>query len=193
MHLTLSDLFLKMQEQLDQNQAVLDENIIIELINRLRPKNPKDADEVKQQIQGFIKILLLTPTSALLLQNFLLKLISQYKQISLYADSGILSLDGFWNQLSQRLGAHFLPLVEDGQQLKTLIGKVFYQETDSQWLDLIENQDWITLFNLLAESQSNTVEKQISKNELIKAITAMKREISLLIKYQNRQHFKIGI
>ena len=25
------------------------------------------------------------------------------------------------------------------------------------------------------------------------AITAMKREISLLIKYQNRQHFKIGI
>ena len=178
MHLTLSDLFLKMQEQLDQNQAVLDENIIIELINRLRPKNPKDADEVKQQIQGFIKILLLTPTSALLLQNFLLKLISQYKQISLYADSGILSLDGFWNQLSQRLGAHFLPLVEDGQQLKTLIGKVFYQETDSQWLDLIENQDWITLFNLLAESQSNTVEKQISKNELIKAITVLSYRIS---------------
>ena len=178
MHLTLSDLFLKMQEQLDQNQAVLDKNIIIELINRLRPKNPKDADEVKQQIQGFIKILLLTPTSALLLQNFLLKLISQYKQISLYADSGILSLDGFWNQLSQRLGAHFLPLVEDGQQLKTLIGKVFYQETDSQWLDLIENQDWITLFNLLAESQSNTVEKQISKNELIKAITVLSYRIS---------------
>ena len=178
MHLALSDLFLKMQEQLDQNQAVLDENIIIELINRLRPKNPKDADEVKQQIQGFIKILLLTPTSALLLQNFLLKLISQYKQISLYADSGILSLDGFWNQLSQRLGAHFLPLVEDGQQLKTLIGKVFYQETDSQWLDLIENQDWITLFNLLAESQSNTVEKQISKNELIKAITVLSYRIS---------------
>ena len=178
MHLTLSDLFLKMQEQLDQNQAVLDENIIIELINCLRPKNPKDADEVKQQIQGFIKILLLTPTSALLLQNFLLKLISQYKQISLYADSGILSLDGFWNQLSQRLGAHFLPLVEDGQQLKTLIRKVFHQETDSQWLDLIENQDWITLFNLLAENQSNTIEKQISKNELIKAITVLSYRIS---------------
>ena len=45
------------------------------------------------------------------------------------------------NQLSQRLVRIFLPLVEDGQQLKTLIGKVFYQETDSQWLDLIENQD----------------------------------------------------
>ncbi|QHH99451.1 recombinase [Acinetobacter dispersus] len=167
-----------MQEQLDQPQAVLDENLLIELVNRIRPKNPNDADEVKQRIHALIKILLLTPTSAILLQNFLLKLISQYKQLSLYADSGILSLDGFWNQLSQRLGAHFLPLVEDGQQLKTLIGKVFHQENDSEWLDLIENQDWITLFNLLGESQSNTREKQVSKNELIKAITVLSYRIS---------------
>ncbi|MGA6137706.1 site-specific recombinase [Acinetobacter dispersus] len=178
MHLTLSDLFSNMQEQLDQPQAVLDENILIELVNRIRPKNPNDADEVKQRIHALVKILLLTPTSAILLQNFLLKLISQYKQLSLYADSGILSLDGFWNQLSQRLGAHFLPLVEDGQQLKTLIGKVFHQEKDSEWLDLIENQDWITLFNLLGESQSNTREKQVSKNELIKAITVLSYRIS---------------
>ncbi|NNP77467.1 recombinase [Acinetobacter sp. Ac_3412] len=178
MHLTLSDLFLKMQEQLDQPQAVLDEQLLIELVNRIRPKNSNDADEVKQRIHALIKILLLTPTSAILLQNFLLKLISQYKQLSLYADSGILSLDGFWNQLGQRLGAHFLPLVEDGQQLKTLIGKVFNQENDSEWLDLIENQDWITLFNLLGESQSNTKEKQVSKNELIKAITVLSYRIS---------------
>lgn len=178
MHLTLSDLFLKMQEQLDQPQAILDEQLLIELVNRIRPKNSNDADEVKQRIHALIKILLLTPTSAILLQNFLLKLISQYKQLSLYADSGILSLDGFWNQLGQRLGAHFLPLVEDGQQLKTLIGKVFHQENDSEWLDLIENQGWITLFNLLGESQSNTIEKQISKNELIKAITVLSYRIS---------------
>ena len=178
MHLTLSDLFLKMQEQLDQNQAVLDENLLIELVNRLRPQHPKDAEQVTQQIKSLIKILLLTPNSANLLQNFLLKLISQYKQISLYADSGILSLDGFWNQFSQRIGAHFLPLVEDGDQLKTLVGKVFHQETDSEWLDLIDNQDWITLFNLLNESQSHTVENQISKTELVKAITVLSYRIS---------------
>lgn len=178
MHLNLSDLFLKMQEQLDQTQTVLDENLIIELVNRLRPKNPNDAEEVKQRIHTFIRTLLLTPTSAILLQNFLLKLISQYKQLSLYADSGILSLDGFWNQLSQRLGAHFLPLVEDGQQLRTLVGKIFHQENDYEWLDLIEKQDWISLFSLISESQSNTIEKQISKNELIKAITVLSYRIS---------------
>ncbi|QER38878.1 recombinase [Acinetobacter suaedae] len=178
MHFNLSDLFVKMQEQLEQSQAVLDENLLIELVNRLRPKNPNDADEVKQRIHHLIKTLLLTPTSANLLQRFLLKLMSQYKQISLYADSGILSLDGFWNQLGQRLGAHFLPLVEDGQQLTTLVGKVFHQETDSEWLDLIDNQDWSTLFNLICESSNSSPEKQVSSNELIKAITVLSYRIS---------------
>ena len=183
MHLNLSDLFLKMQEQLDHPEAVpesllANEQILIELVNRIRPKKPNDAEEVKQRIHALIKILLLTPTSATLLQNFLLKLMSQYKQISLYADSGILSLDGFWNQLGQRLGAHFLPLVEDANQLKTLVGKVFHKQSDGEWLDLIENQDWITLFNLIGESQSNTNEKQVCKTDLIKAITVLSYRIS---------------
>lgn len=178
MHLNLSDLFLKMQEQLELPQAALDENLIIELVNRIRPADPNDANEVKSRIDALVRILLLTPASSILLQNFLLRLISQYKQISLYADSGILSLDGFWNQLSQRLGAHFLPLIEDGQQLRTLVGKVFHQETDSDWLALIDTQDWIRLFSLISESHSNSKEKLYSKNELIKAITVLSYRIS---------------
>ena len=178
MQLPLSDLFLNMQEQLDQPQVALDESLLIELINRVRPQHPEDADEVKRQIHLLIKTLLLTPTSAQLLQDFLLRLISQYKQISLYADSGILSLDGFWNQFSQRLGAHFLPLVEDGKQLKTLIGKVFYREDDYKWLELIENEDWICLFNLIGDSKNNLQTKHICKNELIKAITVLSYRIS---------------
>ena len=76
-----------------------------------------------------------------------------------------LSLDGFWNQLSQRLGAHFLPLIEDGQQLRTLVGKVFHQETDSDWLALIDTQDWIRLFSLISESHSNSKEKLYSNQK----------------------------
>lgn len=57
--------------------------------------------------------------------------------------------------------------------LKTLVGKVFHKQSDGEWLELIENQDWITLFNLIAESQSNTNEKQVCKTYLIKAITVL--------------------
>ena len=129
MHFNLTDLFLKMQEQLDQPQAVLDENLMIELVNRLRPKNPNDAEEVKQRIHSLIKTLLLTPTSAILLQNFLLKLISQYKQISLYADSGILSLDGFWNQFFCKLSRSIIICTSCNHNIRIKSSKIgIYQK-----------------------------------------------------------------
>ena len=178
MQFILSDLFLKMQEQLEQPQTVLDANLLIELVNRLRPQNPENAEETKQRIQSFIQILLRTPTAPIVFQNFLFKLLNQYKQISLYADSGILSLDGFWNQLSQRVGGHFLPLAADPKQLRTLVGKVFHQETDYIWLDLIEDQDWVHLFKLIGTHHYLPENKQIYKHELIKAITVLSYRIS---------------
>ena len=37
MHIKLNDIFLTMQQQLDTPRAVLDENLLIELVNRIRP------------------------------------------------------------------------------------------------------------------------------------------------------------
>lgn len=95
MYIKLNDLFLKMQEQLDQNQAVLDDNLLIELVNRIRPNDTRNQDEVQAKFNAFIQAILITPDAASTLQSFVLKLISQYKQTSLYADTGILSLEGF--------------------------------------------------------------------------------------------------
>ena len=183
MHLTLSDLFFKMQQQLEQNHAVLDEKLLIELVNQLRPEQANDAEAVKLHIQSLIQTLLLTPTAASILHNFLCTLISQYKQISLYADSGILSLDGFWNQIGQRFGAHILPLIEDPNQLKTLVGRVFHQEDDYEWLALIAPQDWLTLCHLIAENNTHSAAQQMSTNELIKAITVLSYRISGIALY----------
>ena len=73
---------------------------------------------------------------------------------------------------------HFLPLIEDENQFKTLIGKIFHQPTDSEWLSLITPQDWGRLCHLLTQSHVNSLEKQISKGELIKAITVLSYRIS---------------
>ncbi|MBP2991208.1 site-specific recombinase [Acinetobacter baumannii] len=177
MHINFSEHFFKIQKQLENPQAVIDENILIDLVNALRPSDPHDTDEIEQKIQAFIDSLLLTPTAPALLQTFLLRLINQYKQVSLYADSGILSLDGFWNQLGQRLGGHFLPLIEDASQLKILIGKIFYLESDSIWLNNVDDKDW-TLFGLIGQSNSNVDEKHAIQREMIKAITVLSYRIS---------------
>lgn len=152
--------FLTMQEQLESRQAVLDDSLLIELVNRIRPIDSTDTEEINRKFQALLQVLLITPQAASTLQTFILKLISQYKQTSLYADTEYLSLDGFWNQLAQRLGAH-LPLINDESQLQDLVRRVFYQRSDKYWLDSISHDDWQKLFALLNQGHGNQSERSL--------------------------------
>ncbi len=172
-----------MQQQLEQAQAVLDHHLIIELVNRIRPSDSDNLDEIQQKFQAFLAALHHIPNAASTLKAFSSRLINQYKQISLYADSGILSLDGFWNQLIQRMGAHILPVIQDEQQLRHLIGQIFYRETDATWLTQIEPACWTELFSLLGQDQSDQDEKQAIQQEILKAITVLSYRISGIALY----------
>lgn len=178
MHIKFNDLFIEMQQQLDSPQAALDQDLLIELINRIRPADSNNTEEIHQNFQAFYSALLLTPDAASTLQGFVLKLISGYKQTSLYADTGILSLDGFLNQFFQRLGAHFLPLINDASQLQDLLRQVFHQRSDKYWLDDISDSEWQKLFRLFNQGHSNQNEKKQIRRELIKAITVLSYRVS---------------
>ncbi len=178
MHIKLNDLFRKMQEQLDTPKAVLDENLLIELVNRIRPSDTQDLEETHQKFQAFLQALLLTPDASSTLQHFVLRLINQYKQTSLFADTGILSLDGFWNQLFQRLGAHFLPLIHDESQLQDLVRRVFPLRSDKYWLDNIEDTEWQQLFTLLNRGHGGQTQKRLIRSEIIKALTVLSYRVS---------------
>lgn len=178
MHIKLNDLFRKMQEQLDTPKAVLDENLLIELVNRIRPSDTQDLEETHQKFQAFLQALLLTPDASSTLQHFVLRLINQYKQTGLYADTGILSLDGFWNQLFQRLGAHFLPLINDESQLQDLVRRVFPLRSDKYWLDNIEDAEWQQLFTLLNRGHGGQTQKRLIRSEIIKALTVLSYRVS---------------
>ena len=178
MHIKFQDLFQKIQEQQSASLTAPNPNIIIELVNRVRPQEVNNTEEIHQKLQALIQALLITPSAAIDLQCYLLRLINHYKQTSLYADSGILSLDGFWNQLGQRLGAHILPLLRDETDLRDLIGKIFHQRSDQQWLESIDDELWRQLFKLLNNGYGFATEKTAIKNELLKAITVLSYRIS---------------
>jgi len=178
MHIQFNDLFSQMQQQLEYPQVALNDQLLIELVERIRPTDSYQTDEIHQKIQALIHALLITPDAGSTLQSFILGLISQYKQTSLYADTGILSLDGFWNQLSQRLGAHFLPLINDETQLQDLVRRVFPNRSDKYWLDNIKDSDWLQLLNLLNHGHANQKEKVKIRSEVIKAITVLSYRIS---------------
>ena len=178
MHTNFNDLFIKMQEQQESINAVPDENILIELVNRLRPDDSYNTEEINTKFQALIQALLGTPNASNAFMSYLVRLINHYKQDSLFADSGILSLDGFWNQLGQRIGAHILPLLTDETDLKDLVHRVFYLRSDRYWLEHVDNQQWMMLFTLLNQNHSEIKSRLGIKREIIKAVTVLSYRIS---------------
>ncbi|WP_180002129.1 MULTISPECIES: site-specific recombinase [unclassified Acinetobacter] len=178
MHINFLDIFQSMQHQLEQPQAVLDENLLIQLVERIRPEDSRNTEEIETKFNAFIRALLLTPNAVLTLQSFTLRVINRYKQASLFSDTGILSLDGFWNQLNQRIGAHILPVIPDHLQLQELFRKIFYLRTDKYWLDYFDEADWQRLFAVANQGHSNQVEKTRIKDQIIKALTILSYRVS---------------
>lgn len=178
MHINFLDIFQSMQHQLEQPQAVLDENLLIQLVERIRPEDSRNTEEIETKFNAFIRALLLTPNAVLTLQSFTLRIINRYKQASLFSDTGILSLDGFWNQLNQRIGAHILPVIPDHLKLQELFRKIFYLRTDKYWLDYFDEADWQRLFAVVNQGHSNQVEKTRIKDQIIKALTILSYRVS---------------
>ena len=178
MHINFLDIFQSVQHQLEQPQAVLDENLLIQLVERIRPEDSRNTEEIETKFNAFIRALLLTPNAVLTLQSFTLRVINRYKQASLFSDTGILSLDGFWNQLNQRIGAHILPVIPDHLQLQELFRKIFYLRTDKYWLDYFDEADWQRLFAVVNQGHSNQVEKTRIKDQIIKALTILSYRVS---------------
>ena len=112
------------------------------------------------------------------LQTFVRRVINRYKQTSLFSDTGILSLDGFWNQLNQRIGAHILPMIPDDKSLQELMLRVFHERSDRYWLDYLADEDWLRLFSVMNQGHSNQPEKTRIKDELIKALTILSYRVS---------------
>ncbi|WP_343595242.1 site-specific recombinase [Acinetobacter sp.] len=174
----LQQIKFSIQQQLENDQAVVGEQALIDFVRILRPKNAKDSQEIHQNIQNVIQVVLQTPDFSNVLRRYILRLITQYKQTRLYSDSGILSLDGFWDQLGQRIVSHILPPLNDDTQLQDLVAKVFYLPSDHYWLERIEQSDWILFFGLFDNSTSDQIAKNNIRQSLIKAINVLSYRIS---------------
>lgn len=174
---SLNQVFITMRVQLEQ-QEELDEQPLIQLIDIIRPSIAKDTQEIKKNILGLIHFFSADTRRPEIFRHYVLTLISKYKQTNLYADSGILSLDGFWNQLGQRMMSHILPPVADPSELKYLISRVFHLPTDKHWLELIDAQDWDTLFQLLDHNEYDTTKSTHTEESLLKAINVLSYRIS---------------
>lgn len=180
MTIKFSELILTMQQQLDATQAhqtrTLDNHLLIELVDTLRPMHIHDVDEISHNIEHFIQAILRIPNAKNIIQQYVFQLLQSYQQSQVYADLGLFSLDGFWNQFGQRAAGKFLPTIPEQHQLNYLVEQIFYEESDYEWLEKITPTQWTQLLSLFDNTQSTN--HQHSQNEMIYAISILSYRIS---------------
>jgi site-specific recombinase len=195
--LTFHDLLDDMASSMDQPRAEL----LVLLIDRLRPTSSRDADDTHHRLRRLIDTLKASPTRRQVLHDYVLTLMSQFHQVSLYADSGMLGNEGFFPAMRQRLIRRVLPPVRQPNQLRDVFEQCFHQPSDARWVALIQPQDWSALWSLFDAPTGQTTQhaalRQVSRNRVLSAlmlvsyrITAIGLEPALIRAYPAINEFK---
>ncbi len=113
---------------------------LVTLINQLRPRSTSDVHFVEVVTDRFSTLCDVIENDETLrchLRNQIWQLLVDRKQVSFFADSGILPNSGFFSELWRRVAQRFLPAIKDAASLKDCINHIFYQRDDWVWLAAI--------------------------------------------------------
>ena len=157
---------------------------IANLVAKIRPSNPARAIEAQGNLRRLIQLLRDNPVVASGLRHHLLHLLSTRRHTTLYADTGILPSDGFFSELFRRLSFRLLPPALDPLYLSDCLDQVFTVETDHVWMRAIAADDWLALFDVIANSDPSAApdnaERQSALQEILEAIQMLSYRISAM-------------
>ena len=164
-------------QQITALSDVPDPEILKRLIDELRVGD-KESDQANENIQSLIDILRQHPEYGDGLSSFVLKLIIQYRQISLYTDTGIMSDQGFFNSLRRLIGHRFLPLLPQEDSVVELVGYLFSKRSDERWLASIDKEKWNELVALIRVEDKHLDLVATAKNSILNAIIILSYRIT---------------
>ncbi len=110
---------------------------LVELVGALRPGRATDAMLVTARFTALCEALERDNELRAALRNRLQALTTGRKQVSFFADSGILPNTGFFSDLWRRLIQHVIPPIRERTYLIDCVNLIFHRRDDHVWLDAI--------------------------------------------------------
>ncbi len=149
---------------------------LIALVDVLRPRSTTNADDLAMAIKRFIAMCVAIETDEALrhsLRLCLLQLFNGRKQVSFFADSGILPNSGFFSELWRRMVQRIFPAIKDPGSLKDLINLIFHRRDDCDWLDAIPIDLKRRFWHALRIKQINDPNRQTDEKILADTLSQM--------------------
>jgi len=136
-------------ERIDPHSDRID--LLVELVCCLRPRR-RDRPHARAAVRTLTQLLKGNPQQAWALRSYIVTLLEKRRHTSLYSDVGILSNDGFFTELKRRIAYRVLPPALDDIYLSDALDRVLYAEDDHEWIRAVPDEDWLALFDVLANA-----------------------------------------
>lgn len=164
-------------QQIRALSDVPDLAVLKSFINQLRTSD-NDPVHANAKIQALIDILQKNPDLSAGLATFVLRLLSQYRQIPLYTDTGISSDESFFASLNRLMGHKFLPLLPQKDSVVDMAASLFDKRSDEKWLASIQPEKWDSLISAIKTDLHHLDLLATIKNNILNAIVILSYRIS---------------
>lgn len=135
---------------------------LIRLVDTLRPADAENYLLAAARFTMLCEILESDEPSRAALRTYLLALFDGRKQVSFFADSGILPNSGFFSELWRRVVQRVFPAITDQTYLKDCINLIFHRRDDHIWLlgiaDELKLRFWTSLCMGQVDCESTLIE-----------------------------------
>ena len=165
-------------------------DFLVELVEKLRPDNAKDAVQTELRFKAFLYQVSLDKSSVFLLRKALLSQFLRTNIVIALTENGIVNSRGFVQGLLNKLKHKVLPELQTPDNFLYVINKVFYRKTDHSWVENIDNDLWIRVFESLG-MQVNLTEPRLieqlrqSLQMLSYRITTLSLEKEIAHRFEN--------
>lgn len=147
------------------------------LVDALRV-DADDVDAANAKFDELIELLQANPEYGQGLAAFMLRLITQYRQIPLYTDAGIASDETFFGSVNKLVGHRFLPLLPNEELVVELANDLFDHKNDYRWIANIDAEKWDRLVDLVQVGKHDLNLVAQIKNNILNAIVILSYRIS---------------
>ena len=167
----LTDVFTQLLEGLRGGDVPDTGEWLSRLVDSIRPRRREAAEAAALRLRVLLRLLAARPELAAALGAHLDSLLSSRMHRILYAESGVLSSQGFWAGFARRLLGRLLPPAVDTEYLRDLVAEVFDHPRDYEWLRAIPRADWDALLQVVdVDGPSFAPSRQQCRRELLEAV-----------------------
>ncbi|MEZ0316811.1 MAG: preprotein translocase subunit TatB, partial [Methylophilaceae bacterium] len=171
--------YLHSAPQQEQNlQSINPVELLAELVARIRPPKPHQADYATNAVQALCHLLNRNPAYPPMLRDAILRLLGERKPVSFYVDSGIQPNSGFFSEMRRRISHKLLPDAINPAYLKDVFSLIFTRPSDEIWVHAVPDSVWLELLQQLNFDEAPKVLLSRCQQSLLDAAQVLSYRLS---------------